>query len=108
MLKFYRVGQTIHSLDGTSQTFESINQAKAHVRKVIRPGYGELLSNPSVGNVRKERAEAWKAALKAKREADTKAEAEKQLLAKLEADRLAAEAAVALVASAPSATDGAA
>lgn len=85
MLKFYRVGQTIHSLDGTSKTFESINQAKAHVRKIIRPGYGELLANPNVGNVRKGQAEAWKAA---RRDAEAKA-------------------AAALIASAPSANGAA-
>ena len=43
MLKYYRHGRLIYSLDGSVNEFPSINQAKAHVRKVIVPAFGEVL-----------------------------------------------------------------
>ena len=64
MLKFYRHGRLIYSLDGSVKEFPSINQAKRHVRLALKPGFGEVLSN-TPGRVDKLREATWKAAVKA-------------------------------------------
>jgi|ERR1700723_1042080 len=94
MLKYYRHGRLIYSLDGSVKEFPSINQAKAHVRKVIVPAYGEVLSN-APGSVRKDREQAWKQAVKA--EADRVAE-ETRLREEMKAQADAAAAETARVA----------
>ena len=64
MLKYYRHGRLIYSLDGTVKKFPSINRAKHHVRTVLKPSFGEVLSN-TPGRVDKLRQATWKAAVKA-------------------------------------------
>jgi hypothetical protein len=64
MLKFYRHGRLIYSLDGSVKEFPSINQAKRHVRTTLKPAFGELLAN-TPGRVDKLKEQAWKEAVKA-------------------------------------------
>ena len=64
MLKYYRHGRLIYSLDGSVREFPSINQAKRHVRLALKPAFGEVLSN-TPGRVDKLKEQAWKEAVKA-------------------------------------------